>query len=142
RSISFGFNERKRLDDIGTPSITYNGSVDPLMDPNPRSVTRLEAPGCPEPVIIFNPGTCPCNVWIIEAFGRPSIVLDVTEETEVATSSLDVVLYVSTIISFKENGSSSIIVTFNTSESDTVTVTVLNPSKTTLIRSPFVTFKL
>ena len=46
---------------IGTPSITYNGSLPAVIEPIPRMLTRFLLPGTPDADVIFTPDTRPCN---------------------------------------------------------------------------------
>ncbi|MNS18676.1 hypothetical protein D3C72_503750 [compost metagenome] len=54
-----------RLLFTGTPSITNNGWLLPLIEENPRKITLLEPPGAPVVDEISTPATLPCKPPII-----------------------------------------------------------------------------
>ena len=45
----------------GRPSITYNGSLFALIDPVPRTRTRMPTPGIPEFDVTCTPAILPCR---------------------------------------------------------------------------------
>src|SRR5690606_4805357 len=79
-----GFKENPSLFELtkmGTPSITYNGSLLPLIEFPPRILTDEPAPGIPEFCTKFTPATLPCNAWSTERSGVPSRSCTLTDDT-------------------------------------------------------------
>ena len=65
---------------IITPSITYNGLLEPFGESAPRILTDMPDPGCAEFCVILKPATFPCNkLSALTAFGA-SNSLALTEE--------------------------------------------------------------
>jgi hypothetical protein len=78
-SISLGFIEFKELK--GTPSTTYNGSLEEFIDPTPLMRIETLPPGCPLFCVTCTPANRPCKAWSNPVTGVPAYSLELTEET-------------------------------------------------------------
>src|SRR4029078_3956553 len=56
----------------GKPSITYKGSIPPLIDPEPRIWMLNPLPGVPVVCLTLTPANCPTIAWSTLRSGRSS----------------------------------------------------------------------
>jgi hypothetical protein len=80
------FRPEKLPCDIGTPSMTYSGSLPPEIDDEPRTRTVMAAPGVPEFCTTCTPASRPCSTWFTDVTGISSTVSGRSDETAPAMS--------------------------------------------------------
>src|SRR4051812_23364051 len=55
---------------MGKPSITYSGSLLPVMEEVPRTRMVMPPPGVLDAVVTCTPAAAPCSTWSSEATGE------------------------------------------------------------------------
>ena len=71
-----------------TPSTTYSGLLDELMELNPRILTVVRPPGRPELLLTCTPGILPAIIWLSEGAGRSISSASFTPDTDPVKSDL------------------------------------------------------
>src|SRR6478752_5406758 len=84
-----------------TPSITYNGLLDELIELKPRIRILVCPPGRPELVLTNTPAILPASCWLTDAAGRSCNCVALTTPTDPVRSVFLAVPYPITTTSFK-----------------------------------------
>ena len=68
--------------DMGTPSMTYSGSLVPLKEVTPRMRTEVLLPGVPEFCVMVSPDALPCSNWSTLGWGILARSTALTDDIE------------------------------------------------------------